>query len=233
MSQTVPRHPRVESRLYAACASGRTSIVVGAGRFMARSARPYVLDLRLDHVDHRAVAEAGVRAEQQEQVREAGRRTVPRYARWASRPRLGQQCGRRGRARGPRRDVGDVEAGPEDDRVDLALRHRPRRRPRVRRTSATASVTSSTFGCAARDTTRWTAGSACSPSCSPASTCARSSGSAICLLACACGPAARAAASARLLDEARARAARAPSRRRRGRPAGQRHGAGTASAPIA
>ena len=57
----------------------------------------HVVDLGLDHVDHRAVAQAGVGPEQHEQVREAGDRRAEVRLR-AALPRVDQLARRRARA---------------------------------------------------------------------------------------------------------------------------------------
>ena len=70
--QTVFAHPLVEPSLKSRTASGLDLDGAGAAPAHLLQRRGHVGHLGLDHVDHRAVPEAGVRAEQHEQVREAG-----------------------------------------------------------------------------------------------------------------------------------------------------------------
>ena len=83
-SRPCPRMPALELGVEALLRPrARTSTVVGAVRAHVPQRVQHVGDLRLDHVDHRAVPEPGVRAEQQEQVREAGDRRAEVRARAA------------------------------------------------------------------------------------------------------------------------------------------------------
>ena len=66
------------------------------------------------------MAEAGVGAEQEEEIREAGDGGSEIGAR-ARAPHLLEADAAAPAQQLRRRDVGDVEAGAEDDRVDLAL----------------------------------------------------------------------------------------------------------------
>ncbi len=86
-----------------------------------RVERPqHVLDLGLDHDHDRRVPEPGEGTEQDEQVREAGDRGAVEGGHRAL-PVLGQQAAVAAADAVDQRLVGDVEAGPEDDRVDRVL----------------------------------------------------------------------------------------------------------------
>ena len=107
-------------RSSASCGLGVTSSADARRARMCASACEHVVGLRLGHVDDRVVAEAGVRPEQEEEVREAGDRRAAVGLR-AAVPVLGQRAALAAADPLGDRHVGDVEAGAEDDRVDLAL----------------------------------------------------------------------------------------------------------------
>ena len=129
-----------------------------------------MLDLRLDHEDDGVVAEAGVRAEQHEQVGEAGeRRAEVRLRAPAARRR--PACGRRGRARA-RRAAGRSTWKPVPKMIAstcaldaVAGDDRVRRAPRAIAVGDHLDVRLR----AAPGSSRSTAGCACSRSCSRAS----------------------------------------------------------------
>ena len=98
----------------------RTSTVAAPWRVHRAQRVDHVGELRLDHVDHRAVPEPGVGPEQQEQVREAGDGRAEVGAR-AALPHLVERPPAAPAHPVADRQVGGVEAGAEDDRVDLAL----------------------------------------------------------------------------------------------------------------
>ena len=118
--QTVPCMRRWTSAWKRSSTSGDLDDVRAALVHRAQRVH-HVGDLGLDHVDHRAVPEAGVRAEQDEEVREAGDRRC-RGARAGCRPSGRRGSGRRGRARVRR---------PACRRRGSRCR-RPARRPRAR-----------------------------------------------------------------------------------------------------
>ena len=159
----------LELGVVAACASGRISIVSAPRSRMWPQRGQHVRDLRLDHVDHRAVPEPGVRAEQEEQVREAGDRRSP-GTRAGCRARRRRAACRRARGRGGRPGCRStwkpvpntiastcaLDAVGVDDRVRAHLPH-------------AGGDELDVSARRARGTSRWTAGSACSRSCSRAS----------------------------------------------------------------
>ena len=118
--QTVPVHAPVDVRVVALLRLGPDLDRLGAAAAHVPQRRHHVGDLGLDHVDHRAVPEPGVRAEQEEQVREAGDGRAEVRARAAVPDVVEQHAAAAAHALGGR-DVGDVEAGAEDDRVDRPL----------------------------------------------------------------------------------------------------------------
>ena len=121
-----------------------------------------VADLRLDHVDDRVVAQARVRAEDQEGVGEArDRRALVRLR--AAGPDLGRACGHRVPPPGGR--TGCRSHGSRSRRRSRRPRAWCRRRSRGRRARPSRSRRSRRprWALPARDTTGSTAGSACSP----------------------------------------------------------------------
>ena len=79
---------------------------------------PQVRDLRLDHQQHRIVTKAGIGAQQHEQVGKPGD-AHPQVRLGTALPAVGQQLSLTAAHPVAERHVGDMEAGAEDDRVDL------------------------------------------------------------------------------------------------------------------
>ena len=99
----------------------RTSIVPMPCLSMRLKRVDEVVDLRLDHEDHRGVAEARVRADQEEHVGEVRDRRALVALLAALVEDVGERAAVLAEDALERGGVGDVEAGGDDDGVDLAL----------------------------------------------------------------------------------------------------------------
>ena len=173
--QTVPSRSRWI--FVVVCRPGRPRVTSTRGDALA--AHPAqgggdVVGLCLGHEDDRHVAEAGVRPEQQEQVREAGEGGAAEGLRAAARV-LGDRDALAVADAVGDRQVGDVEAGAEDDRVDLELLAGGGD-DRVRPDLDDAVGDSSQLGSAAPGSSRWRSGSACSRARSRGSPCGAARG---------------------------------------------------------